>query len=467
MLQHLLFEEYMKLSPFRPINPKSFRIYYGWVLLPMAILGVLLSMPGQTAGFSAFTEPLLEISNFSRTLLSLLYLIGTIVSGFLLPLMGVLIDRWGSRKMMMFASVMLGFSLFWLSYIDKIAALFPSQPILIYLILITFGIFSLRFFGQGLLPITANTMVGKWFDKKRGRAFAFMGVFNSIAFSAAPAVLAAFVVRFEWNGAWRILSIAVGLGLGLVSWVFYRNTPEECGLAVDGLSSPSGNEKKTEEIKVLDESYKVDKLKDVFGLTRRQAVRTRSFWAIVLALSTTAIVGTGLTFHIQAFGMQAGLSLAKAVAIFIPVSFIAVPISFLASILTERVHARWFVFLMALTQLVAYIAIFFLHTTIGYILTIIFLGVSNGLMGPIQSAVIPKIFGRHYLGSLNGLITSIMVIMSALGPMFLSTVNDITGSLRLGVTLLSVLPVITLILSFKMPEKFDVEKLGTGSFNKK
>ena len=113
----------MKMSPFKPINPQSFRIYYGWILLPMAVLGVLMSIPGQTAGFSAFTEPLLEISHFSRTLLSFLYLIGTITSGFLLPLMGILLDRWGSRKMMMLASLMLGISLFWLSYLDKIAAI--------------------------------------------------------------------------------------------------------------------------------------------------------------------------------------------------------------------------------------------------------------------------------------------------------------------------------------------------------
>jgi MFS transporter, OFA family, oxalate/formate antiporter len=445
----------MKLSPFQPVNPKSFRIYYGWILLPMAVIGVLMSMPGQTAGFSAFTEPLLEISEFSRTLLSLLYLIGTISSGFLLPLMGVLIDRWGSRKMMMFASVMLGFSLFWLSYIDRIASFFPSQSMLIYVILITFGIFSLRFFGQGLLPMTANTMVGKWFDKKRGRAFAFMGVINSIVFSATPAVMTAFVGKFEWNGAWRILSLVVGVGLGLISWVFYRNTPEECGLTVDGLPDLRGQE--TIEEKTIKESDSVDKLKNVFGLTRKEAVRTRSFWAIVLVLSTNALVLTGLTFHIQAFGQQAGLSLAKAVAIFIPVSFIAVPMSFFASILTERIHARWFVYLMAFSQLFAYVSIYFLNTTFGYILTIIFLGISSGLMGPIQSAVIPKIFGRHYLGSINGFISSIMVIMSALGPMFLSAVNDITGSLRIGVTLLCILPIITLIISYKMPERFDVE----------
>ena len=51
-----------------------------------------------------------------------------------------------------------------------------------------------------------------------------------------------------------------------------------------------------------------------------------------------------------------------------------------------------------------------------------------------------------------------MTIASALGPVFLSTVNDIVGSLKLGVTLMSILPLITIIISIKMPEKIVEDK---------
>ena len=109
---------------------------------------------------------------------------------------------------------------------------------------------------------------------------------------------------------------------------------------------------------------------------------------------------------------------------------------------------------MAFSQCVAFIAIYFLNTPTGYVFTIIGLGFSSGLMGTIQTAVVPKVFGRLHLGSINGLITSIIVIMSALGPVFLSVVNDIGGSLRTGVIIMSVLPVITLIISHKMQDTF-------------
>lgn len=94
------------------ISPKKLPFYYGWFLVPLASIRILMSLPGQTAGFSAFTEPLLRITGLSRTQLSLFYMIGTIASGFLLPFMGSLLDRWGSRVFMTLASVLLGFSLF-------------------------------------------------------------------------------------------------------------------------------------------------------------------------------------------------------------------------------------------------------------------------------------------------------------------------------------------------------------------
>ncbi|GAB1484541.1 hypothetical protein MASR2M78_33590 [Treponema sp.] len=76
-------------------------------------------------------------------------------------------------------------------------------------------------------------------------------------------------------------------------------------------------------------------------------------------------------------------------------------------------------------------------------------------MGPMQTAVIPKIFGRRYLGSLNGLVGSLSVIASSLGPILLSAVNDAIGSLRAGISLMSVLPLTAFILAFRMPEHFE------------
>jgi sugar phosphate permease len=438
-----------KLSPTFPFDPRNAPVYYGWLLIPLAVLGILMSMPGQTAGFSAFTEPLISITSFSRTRISTFYLIGTIISGFLLPMMGNLLDAWGARKMMIFASVMLGFSLLWLSFIDSIVHVLSSfvSVQILYSVLLVLGIFSLRFFGQGLLTITSNTMIGKWFDAKRGRAMALLGVANSFAFSVTPAVMAAIVAALAWNGAWRALAAVVGIGMSIVAFLFFRDTPEACGLPVDGHHGDDVSHEQREHLRK----------RALFGLTRHEAIRTRAFWALIITMASQSLVNTGLTFHIQEIGEQAGLPLAQAVAIFIPVSFIAVPLSFLAAVMTERVHAKYFVFLFSLSQMLAYISVAFLDTTVGYVLTIIGLGVSGGLMGPMQTAVMPKVFGRKHLGSISGMMTSFLVIGSAVGPVLLSLVNDVVGSLSTGVNIMVILPLISFFFAIGMKERFQTE----------
>lgn len=431
------------MRPSRLIKPSRFPFYYGWFLLPFAIIGVLMSMPGQTAGFSAFTEPLLKMTGFTRTRLSFCYMAGTIMSGFLLPAAGRRIDTLGVRAVMIVSSLLLALTLLAFSFLDAFGALLPIAPQLGYTLILVLLIFALRFFGQGLLPMSSNTMVGKWFDAKRGRAFAFMGVINTLAFSAAPAILAALVLGVGAKDAWRLLALIVGGGMSLIAWLFFFDTPESCGLPVDGYVHE--REGKSGEIR---------------GVTRARAIRSWTFWAVITVIAAHALVATGLSFHIQAIGSQAGMTLARAVAIFIPVSFISVPVSFISALLTERFRARYFVLCMAASQIVGYTSIYFLDTRIGYIVTIIGLGFSGGLMGTIQSAVIPKLFGRLHLGSINGTVTSAMVLSSALGPILLSSVNDMVGSLRLGISLMVILPVLAIILLIPSWREGNLSALG-------
>jgi MFS family permease len=172
-----------------------------------------------------------------------------------------------------------------------------------------------------------------------------------------------------------------------------------------------------------------------------------------LAIYSTII--TGFTFHIVAIGEQVGISTAKAIAIFIPVSFIAIPISFIGSWISNKVPAYFYIIALALGEIIGFSSIFFLYTTPGYIGTIIGMGISSGLMGPILSTIIPKLFGRKHLGAINGAVTSMLVIGSALGPVFLSLLNDISSSFVIGILISAVLSLVILIISFKMRKKLE------------
>ena len=89
----------MKRNCQKPFPVSKFPFFYGWVILAAGIIGVLMSIPGQTMGVSVFTESLLSDLEINRNNLSLAYLVGTMGSGLIITRAGKLYDRYGARIM--------------------------------------------------------------------------------------------------------------------------------------------------------------------------------------------------------------------------------------------------------------------------------------------------------------------------------------------------------------------------------
>ena len=72
----------------KPFDPSRWPFFYGWVIILMGTLGILMSIPGQTIGVSTFTDSLIEMLSINRDQISLAYMIGTVLSSFLLTKAG-------------------------------------------------------------------------------------------------------------------------------------------------------------------------------------------------------------------------------------------------------------------------------------------------------------------------------------------------------------------------------------------
>ena len=111
-------------QPGFPFSPKNFPIFYGWVIVLISVIGILMSIPGQTMGVGVFTDYLMEATGLSRLSLSTAYMFGTILSSFILPFSGKLLDRIGARLLVLLSSMGLGFSLVLMASIQEIIASF-------------------------------------------------------------------------------------------------------------------------------------------------------------------------------------------------------------------------------------------------------------------------------------------------------------------------------------------------------
>ncbi|MBW2722906.1 MAG: MFS transporter, partial [Deltaproteobacteria bacterium] len=111
-----------RLAPSFPFTPAKLPFFYGWVIVAVATLGVVMSIPGQTMGVSVFTDHLIRVTGLTRLELTYTYLGGTLASSLFLPLGGVYLDRHGARLTGFVACLMVAATLCVLTQLEVIAS---------------------------------------------------------------------------------------------------------------------------------------------------------------------------------------------------------------------------------------------------------------------------------------------------------------------------------------------------------
>jgi MFS family permease len=425
-----------------PFAPSRFPIFYGWIILAAGTIGMLMSIPGQTMGVSVFTENLLDDLDINRNNLSLAYLVGTVGSGLLITRAGKLYDKFGSRLMAFIAAGVLGLMLLYLTRVDILVRFFHDQANMVNtalttFILMSFGFWGIRFFGQGLLTMVSRNMVMKWFDKKRGLANGIMGVFAAFGFSLAPKILNQFIEDFEWKGAWFLLAVVIGIGFVVFVLVIFRDNPWDAGLVADGHRIANKSTKRPPSLPPRD-------------YTLVEARKTRAFWLFTLAQMISALYISGLTFHVVSVFDAAGMDKSTAIGIFVPASIIAIVIQFIASWISDYIRLKYLLTIFLLGMISTTSALMFLgESKLSYWMMISGNGITWGLYIVLAAVTWPRFFGLKNLGAISGFSLSWLVIGSALGPYLFSLAYDLNGTYELVGQACLAFSIILFILSFR------------------
>ena len=414
-----------------PFAPRRFPFFYGWVMVLGSVMAVMASIPGQTFGVGVFTDHLIEAWGLSRVQISTAYFLGTLTSGFLLPSAGRIMDRVGTRIMIVIAAGGLGISLLIEAGADRVMAAAGLQSMVIAMAMMT-GIFlCLRFFGQGCLAIVSRVVIGKWFSRRRGMATALAGVLTSFGFNGSPVLLNMLIVYAGWRGACGLLAAGIGIGVSVVGWVLFRDSPEECGLEMDGDSR---------EMRAVHAAAAQER-----DFTRREALRTCAFWVFSFALAAHGLIITAMSFHVASIGAEMGLSRDESFQLFFPMSYFAVATTLLAGLVADRARLKYLLFIFLIGEAVGTMGLMNLGEAWGRWMMYSGFGVTGGLFLPLITVAWPRFFGRTHLGAISGLNMTIMVWASALGPVLFSQVKAMTGGYLPIIAAFWLVPIVLLV----------------------
>lgn len=404
------------------LSVSRFPFYYGWIILAVGTLGIIASIPGQTMGVSAFTDYLIEALQVTRVNISTAYMIGTFASALLIPYAGKLYDRFGARKTAAASSLFLGIFLLLLSVSGTVSAfldqLIPVRTQYIGFAAAVTAFFGIRFFGQGVLTLVSRGMVVKWFTSRRGLAVAVIGVATSFGFSYAPQPIHRLIGAYGWNGALTVLAASLILIFLPIVLAAFRDSPQSCGMeAEEGLSVKKENRKRIPDAEQ--------------SKTASQARKDLRYWIIVLLLGLWALFNTALTFHVVSIFQQTGTAASDALRIFFPIGVLSFLIKGFASWLSDRIHLKVYIILLAASVMLSGAALFMLASPFAEVLLIMGMGTAGGVFSMLNFITWPRLYGTEHLGDVSGFAMGFVVGGSAVGPWLFSIIYQAAGGYSL------------------------------------
>ncbi len=394
-------------------------------------------------GFSAFFDPIATTFGWSKAATAAALSFQRTESGVVGPFVGILVDRYGPRGIMLVGTVATAAGFLLMARIDSLLTFY-----------LTFGLVAL---GISLSSfITTTTVVSNWFERHRSRAMTIATAGGGLGGIAAPLL----VWGISTYG-WRIVLDWIALGtllVGIPTSLVMRRSPEAYGYLPDGREASPGNQVENRmndaQAKASSDHMTPNSNSGSGSFTLRETLKTSAFWQLTLSMGLAGLaMSVVVVFSIPAlesFGISpgaAGLTLLLVSIINVMGRFL---LGFLADVVDKRV-------VLAVTYLLMGLGTIALATVHQWWQIAIFLALypaGHGGTVPVRMALLADYYGRKSYGTLIGVISTLTAVFGVIGPVFTGFMFDITQSYRLAFVVIGLLVLIAvpMTLIVKQPQ---------------
>jgi MFS family permease len=363
---------------------------YAWVIV--AVLAVTMTIAsGARFLFGVVLKPVSEEYGWDRAELTGAVMLGMIVLSACQPVVGMLVDRIGPKRVLVGGLAILGAALIPFSFATSL-----WQVYLLYGVLTSFGLAAAS-------PVLATALVGRWFQAKRGLAMSLATSGSAFGQLLIVPLAAWIMILTSWQMTYRVMAVAlVAIALPL-SAIFLRDAPRA---KAEDARTPPPEEK---------------------GLALREAIGGPAFWLLAFGF---VVCGWTMAFpntHFLAYADDMGMSVLHAAN---TVSVTAV-FSIFGSVLLGLAADRWQrTGVLALTYAMRGIAfLLLLLLPAGSLLYVygMVLGISWTATTPLTAAIAADRYGPKNLGLIFGTMFTFMNLGFGVGSFLDGVIYDFTG----------------------------------------
>ncbi len=379
---------------------------HSWKVLAAATIGVSLCVTGlPNYAIGLFIDPLSREFGWSRSAISLwsVWQMGALAC--VTPVIGVLIDRFGSRPIALIS-------------IPLFAAAIASMSLLggdirmLYLAAVATSIL-----GGGTIVSLYSKTVNGWFKAGRGRALGFMGSGIALASIFGPRALQIVVDLLGWRAGFLFLALVVLLAFPFVYFLLFER---------DGGSR--GSDAASE-----------------LGFTLREAVRTSVFWYQAASYFLISLLTNGLMISLVPYLTDQNLTRAEAaghLGLFGVSSLLGRLIS---GFIFDRFRAPPVCAVIYFLAAAATAALAFFGVKLSSV-CIVVIGLTLGSETDALGYLTARYFGMRAYGEIATLFAVGLAIGNGIGPFAVSRLHELSGGYAVPFLVVAALTSIAAIL---------------------
>ena len=302
--------------------------------------------------------------------------------------------------------------------------------------------------------VPVNTVLTRWFIKKRSRAITLSALGPGISGAVVPMIALA-VAQFGWRTSLIVLGVAAWAFCLPVSLVI-RDSPSQYNYFPDGEAPTAVPESKyMPNGKISDETTRQNTHLSASSYAVRETLRTRAFWLLGLATFFMQIGASAVYVHIVPFleSVQFSTTVAATAVTGMTIFSIIGRLGF--GVLGDFVKKRYLIAIAFSLETIGLFLFSLVEADKAWLLVLFLLVYSIGYGAPIvlRPALQADYFGVRNFGTIMGLISVVSMLGGLSSPIIAGWIFDVTGSYRLAwriFTLVSI-PAIPLMLLAKPP----------------
>ena len=377
----------------------SARAATGWGIVAAAFLTFAVSS-GLMHSYPVFFVAFLAAFGWGRAQASLAYSASMLLTGASSPVVGLLVDRVGPRRLVMLGGVALALGLALSAWVSALWHL-----IVLYGVVMTVGANCL-----GLVVLAP--LVSRRFVARRGLVLSIVQAANGFGRAGSVPLVQFLISTVGWRRAYLVLAAVMAVAIVPLARPF-RDAPTP-GPDVD----PS---RRGEVIGPRD-------------WTLPEAMRTPHFWLLFLVYLLTGLGSFFVSLHQLAFATDVGFEPLYAASVLGMGSFLSVAGTIFTGTISDYVGREVSAILAYGISIVGVIAALFIASADQTWLLWVhacFFGLTWGARGPMITAKTADLFQGRHLGTILGAISIGTGIGAAVGAWASGLIFDLSGSYRL------------------------------------